>query len=257
MATEKHIIDNQDSFHHGKNKNKRIKQDDTSLDTLIEAAKGSDLKFVFVGGKGGVGKTTTSSAIATLLTTVCKKRVLLVSTDPAHSLGDAWRTSFSNVPSSPIENLDVMELDPSEMMEKELCTWVEYATEISGDEGKNDNDILNKISSFQEWLSGVPGIDEATALSAAITHIESGKYDIIVFDTAPTGHTLKLLSLPEILEKGIEKLQSWQTTLWGYWDAFKGLTSGMGTGQAMKKNKLRDEIAQKNDQLQTKYSKSC
>ena len=68
-----------------------------------------DLKFLFVGGKGGVGKTTSSSAIATLFATKCKKRVLLVSTDPAHSLSDAFRCNFSNVPMSPgIPNLDVM-----------------------------------------------------------------------------------------------------------------------------------------------------
>ena len=224
---------------------------DNSLDSLVAAAKGSDLKFVFVGGKGGVGKTTSSSAIATLLATVCNKRVLLVSTDPAHSLGDAWRTSFSNVPTSPIENLDVMELDPSEMMENELATWVSYAKEFTNDDSSNannnaaDDSILSKINSFQEWLSGIPGIDEATALSAAITHIESGKYDIIVFDTAPTGHTLKLLALPEILEQGIEKLQSWQTTLWGYWDAFKGLTSGAGTAQANKRSQIREEVSQR------------
>ena len=58
-------------------------------------------------------------------------------------------------------------------------------------------------------LSGIPGIDEATALSSAIEHIESDKYDLIVFDTAPTGHTLKLLGMPEILQAGIEKKESW------------------------------------------------
>ena len=227
---------------------------DNSLESLIDAAKGDDLKFVFVGGKGGVGKTTSSSAIATLLSTVCNKRVLLVSTDPAHSLGDAWRTSFSNVPSSPIENLDVMELDPSEMMENELGKWLAYAKEFTDDDStaggggadaSADDSVLNKINSFQEWISGIPGIDEATALSAAITHIESGKYDIIVFDTAPTGHTLKLLALPEILEQGIEKLQSWSTTLWGYWDTFKSLTSGAGTAQAARRAQIRDELSQR------------
>jgi arsenite-transporting ATPase len=229
---------------------------ENSLESLIEAAKGSELKFVFVGGKGGVGKTTSSSAIATLFATVCKKRVLLVSTDPAHSLGDAWRTSFSNVPSSPIENLDVMELDPSQMMENELSAWVNYAREFT-DEGGNvgDNAMLGKINSFQDWLSGIPGIDEATALSAAITHIESGKYDIIVFDTAPTGHTLKLLALPEILEQGIEKLQSWTTQLWGYWDAFKGLTTGVGTSQAAKRSKIREEITQRMIDYKTSIQK--
>jgi len=218
-----------------------------SLDSLIEAVQNDGLKFIFVGGKGGVGKTTTSSAIASLLASVCNKRVLLVSTDPAHSLGDAWRTSFSNVPTSPVFNLDVMEVDPKETMDKELSTWVQYAKEFeggSGDGTDGDSAIMKQVSGFQEWLSGVPGIDEATALSSAIAYIDSGKYDLIVFDTAPTGHTLKLLALPDILEKGIEKLQSWQTTLWSYWDVFKGLSAGQ-TDSATKKISIKDEVSQK------------
>jgi len=216
-----------------------------SLDSLVNLAKGSELKFLFVGGKGGVGKTTSSSAIASLLATSSKKRVLLVSTDPAHSLGDAWKTSFSNVPTSPMPNLDVMEVDPKETMEAELATWVKFAKELEGgEEGNEDSKILQQVSQFQDWITGIPGIDEATALSSAITYIESGKYDLIVFDTAPTGHTLKLLALPAILEKGIEKLESWQTTIWGYWEAFKGLTSASGT-KAKKKVNMKEEISQK------------
>ena len=159
-----------------------------------------------------------------------------MSTDPAHSLGDVWRTSFTNTPSSPLENLHVMELDPKQMMDSELESWLDYANQLTGEHQTSDHhrhddretSMAGKINSFQEWLAGIPGIDEATALSAAITHIESGNYDIIVFDTAPTGHTLKLLSLPHILEQGIEKLQSWQTKLWGYWDTFKSFTKQLG-----------------------------
>jgi len=219
-----------------------------SLDSLVKSVQNDELKFVFVGGKGGVGKTTTSSAVASLFATVCNKRVLLVSTDPAHSLGDAWRTSFSNVPTSPMFNLDVMEIDPKETMDKELSTWVQYAKEFEGsnnDDADGDSAMMKQISGFQEWLSGIPGIDEATALSAAITYIDSGKYDLIVFDTAPTGHTLKLLALPEILEKGIEKMQSWQTTLWSYWDVFKGLSTTGGTSSATKKINIKEEVSQK------------
>lgn len=220
-----------------------------SLDSLVTAVKNDELKFVFVGGKGGVGKTTSSSAIASLFATVCNKRVLLVSTDPAHSLGDAWRTTFSNVPTSPMANLDVMEIDPKDTMDEELGTWVQYAKEFDGsssgsDPDSSDSKMMKQISSFQEWLSGIPGIDEATALSAAISYIESGRYDLIVFDTAPTGHTLKLLALPDILEKGIDKLQSWQTTLWGYWDIFKGVTTGTGAS-AKNKTDIKAKVSQK------------
>lgn len=221
-----------------------------SLDSLLWSAVGrggDDLKFVFVGGKGGVGKTTSSSAIATLLARNCGKRVLLVSTDPAHSLSDAFRCDFGNEPTSPgLDNLHVMEVDPTETMQRELNKWADLAKTIAGenasadDGGDGENDIVVKIKQFQEWLSGIPGIDEATALSSAIEHIESNKYDLIVFDTAPTGHTLKLLGMPDILQAGIEKLQGWQSTLWGYWDVVKGL------GSSATKNRLhaKEEVAE-------------
>jgi len=212
-----------------------------SLDSLITAALEDEIKFVFVGGKGGVGKTTSSSAIACALATA-GKRVLLISTDPAHSLGDAWRMKFSNTPKSPMDKLHVMEVNPKEIMEKELHSWMELTNNImDSDENSGDSNVMEKVASFQEWLSGIPGIDEATALSSSITHIESGEYDIIVFDTAPTGHTLKLLGLPDILEKGIEKIESLQSTLWGYWETFKGL----GSEKSRKKVSAKDSIAEK------------
>ena len=220
-----------------------------SLDSLVQTP---DLKFIFVGGKGGVGKTTSSSAIASLLAT--NRRVLLVSTDPAHSLGDAWRTKFGNVPKRVIDEtsnggsiLDIMEVDPQESLQSELKHWTEVSKELFASVGDGDGDMSAKVGQFQEWLSGIPGIDEATALSTAIKHIESGNYDTIVFDTAPTGHTLKLLALPEILEQGIDKLQSWQSTLWGYWQAFKTAGSSGSLSKAQKRANLQQQVT---DRLQ-------
>mmetsp|Transcript_4799 Transcript_4799/g.13830 ORF Transcript_4799/g.13830 Transcript_4799/m.13830 type:complete len:569 (-) Transcript_4799:140-1846(-) len=199
------------------------------------------------------GKTTSSSAIATMISKLCGKRVLLVSTDPAHSLGDAWTMKFSNVPSSPISNLDVMEVDPKQTLEAELRHWMEYSQELFGEasdrESSTQDEFVSKIASFQEWLSGIPGIDEATALSSAIHHIESGKYDLIIFDTAPTGHTLKLLALPAILEQGIAKLQTWQSSLWGYWEAIKGFSlaaaGSSSAARASKRASARDQVTHK------------
>jgi len=127
--------------------------------------------------------------------------------------------------------------NPAETMKKELNGWSELALELGYDpsDGKSEEGgIGEKIHSFQEWLSGVPGIDEATALSSAIEHIESGRYDMIVFDTAPTGHTLKLLELPKILQAGLDKLESWQATLWGYWEMIRGFTSGAADSSGVK-----------------------
>ena len=149
---------------------------------------------------------------------------------------------FSNTPVSPIPNLDVMEIDPAESMKTALADWAALAGDLISD---GEGDMKDKLGSFQQWLSGIPGIDEATALSQAIKHIESGQYDMIVFDTAPTGHTLKLLALPEILQAGITTLQSWQSTLYGYWDTFKGLAATGGTAAAEKRAKAKEEVSQK------------
>ena len=231
-------------------------------DDIVRGSNNEEgLKFLFVGGKGGVGKSTTSSAIATLLATKCAKRVLLVSTDPAHSLSDVFRRTdnepFGNVPTAPeperISNLHVMEIDPTDTMKRELAKWADLATAVAGTDtsgsGSAASELATRIHTFQAWLSGIPGIDEATALSAAVRYIESGNYDIIVFDTAPTGHTLKLLQMPDILQVGIERLQSWQGTLWGYYEAIKGFTSGTGgAATARKKTEAKAEISKMLDE---------
>eukprot|EP01043_Picozoa_sp_COSAG02_P035554 COSAG02_NODE_2554_length_8538_cov_46.619268_2_plen_522_part_00 len=144
--------------------------------------------------------------------------MLLISTDPAHSLSDAFRLEFGDgepheIPGVP--NLSVMEVNPETNLQDEIKAWAEMAAAAGMDE------LTSKVSEFQEWLSGVPGIDEATALTSVIGHIEDGSYDTIVFDTAPTGHTLKLLQLPKILQAGLDKLQSWQAKIWDVWTVVK------------------------------------
>ena len=184
------------------------------LDKLVE---NKELSFVFVGGKGGVGKTTTSSALACQL--AFDRKVLLISTDPAHSLSDAFRQTFSGEPQGVpgVPNLEVMEVNPESYLKSEISSWAHIADQA----GMTDGDLVKQIEDFQHWLVGIPGVDEATALSSVIGLIESGTYDVIVFDTAPTGHTLKLLQLPEIMQIGLNKIESWQSTLWNYWDMVK------------------------------------
>jgi len=184
-----------------------------------------DVKFLFVGGKGGVGKTTTSSSIACQL--AYDRKVLLLSTDPAHSLSDAFRMTFTGEPQpvKEVPNLFVMEVNPETSLQSEIESWSKLAVDAGYSE------LLSNVQEFQQWLSGIPGIDEATALSNVITHIEDGSYDTIVFDTAPTGHTLKLLQMPKILEVGLDKLKSWQSKIWGVWSAIKGGISGADNPQ--------------------------
>lgn len=121
----------------------------------------------------------------------------------------------------------MLEVDPSSCLETEISEWTRLM-----DEG-GVPDAAESMGEFQEWLRQIPGIDEATAISNVITFIEEDKYDVVVFDTAPTGHTLKLLQLPQILSQGMEKLQSWNTTLWTYWDVMQGSTTAVDTKHAM------------------------
>jgi arsenite-transporting ATPase len=127
-------------------------------------------------------------------------QVLIVSTDPAHNLSDAFCQKIGREP-TPIngfDNLSAMEIDANEDMEKMQQQMVESANESSEDEAG--------ISSLMaELTSSIPGIDEAMSFSELMKQVQSLDYDVVVFDTAPTGHTLRLLSFPTILEKALGK----------------------------------------------------
>jgi len=159
------------------------------------------LQWVFVGGKGGVGKTTTSCSLGVQLAKT-RDKVLLVSTDPAHNLSDAFSQKIGRDP-TPIQgfsNLHAMEIDANDDMEK-LQQQMEQATASDDDEANGGVSAL-----MAELTSSIPGIDEAMSFSELMKQVQSLDYDIVVFDTAPTGHTLRLLSFPTIMEKALGKV---------------------------------------------------
>lgn len=184
----------------------------------MEALAQAPHRLIFVGGKGGVGKTTCSSSLAVFLakqSPAGSAPVLLVSTDPAHNLCDAFGQEFTGEPSpvTGVDGLFALEINPEGVMEKEV---VEHGEGL-------DEQILGDL---REWLKSVPGIDEAMALSVVLQHVESGEYSRIVFDTAPTGHTLRLLKLPDVLQSGIDKLTSWKAKLSSVIDTVSMMFSG-------------------------------
>ena len=162
--------------------------------------------FLF-GGKGGVGKTSCASSTAVWLAD-SGFRVLLVSSDPAHSTSDSLGVELSGTPSA-VEgapNLDAFELDPESRMNELLPKLTEALRGGLGQRiesflgAKVTSEIGGEMSDIEVAELLLPGLDEALAIDRLLTHLEDPNYDIIVFDTAPTGHTLRFLSLPELLE---------------------------------------------------------
>ena len=159
-------------------------------------------KFVFFGGKGGVGKTTVSSAYA-LKCARAGQKTLVVSTDPAHSTSDVFDQQFDDEPAAVegIENLWAMEIDPDDEVEAHM---MEIKRRMSDQVSQG---IVNEIDRQIELAHRTPGAYEAALFDRFIKVMrESDEFDRVVFDTSPTGGTLRLLSLPEFLEDWLERL---------------------------------------------------
>jgi len=182
-------------------------------------AGGAPRRFIFVGGKGGVGKTTTAASLAVRLAK-SGRRTLVVSTDPAHSLGDALALTLRGEPMAVcLEGLSVgagslhaMEIDPTEVVEdfkKALSLDKLHGMLKDGQSGLGTGLLtaLSKAGVDLESLVSLleltpPGMDEAVALARLMQLLGDGKYGDfarVVIDTAPTGHTLRLLSFPQFL----------------------------------------------------------
>jgi arsenite/tail-anchored protein-transporting ATPase len=157
--------------------------------------------ITFFGGKGGVGKTTCAAAFALRLAGE-GRRTLLVSTDPAHSLGDLLELRVGSIPKRVTTQLDALEIDPERALER-------YIAEVKANLRELVSPELRDAAERQAELAGLsPGGTEA-ALFDEIVHIlldVAAGYEQLVFDTAPTGHTLQLLALPEIMGTWTEAL---------------------------------------------------
>lgn len=152
--------------------------------------------FLFA-GKGGVGKT--SMACATALYMSQKRKVLLISTDPAHSVSDSFDTRIGGEVKKVRKNLYAVEIDPKKAMAEYKDKFMPKIESMEALKGLGLGDTFD--------MAGMtPGIDEIAAFDKFIQYMQSDEYDVIIFDTAPTGHTLRFLSLPEILDSWIGKM---------------------------------------------------
>lgn len=151
--------------------------------------------IIFIGGKGGVGKTTTAAALASYYASQ-QKKTLIVSTDPAHSLGDVLNIRLNNEKTAITPYLDAIELNPDVIVD------VHFAQVESTIKSYANTDMMPKIREHLKLSKSAPGAQEAAMLESMCQHLikaADANYEHIIFDTAPTGHTLRLLVLPEMM----------------------------------------------------------
>jgi arsenite-transporting ATPase len=164
-------------------------------------------RYLFFGGKGGVGKTTAASATALFLLHNSKRNdsILLFSTDPAHSLSDSLETKVGNrlveVKAFRGAKLFAYEMDASLALERFRAAHGEVLAEIAQRGTLLDEDDINQLLNLS-----LPGLDEVMSLFELSEVERAGKYTRIVVDTAPSGHTSRLLRLPEVFERIVRTL---------------------------------------------------
>jgi len=154
--------------------------------------------LVFFGGKGGVGKTTLAAAFATH--SARRRKTLLVSTDPAHSTGDLLGLRLTNESTRVNGDLWAVELDP----DADATDFIERIKQEA--RGSVSKEILSTVDKHLDMARSAPGTYESALFDRFVDLIHEcpDPHERIVFDTAPTGHTLRLLNLPALLTAWIE-----------------------------------------------------
>jgi arsenite-transporting ATPase len=165
----------------------------------LKGLKEASLKLILFGGKGGVGKTTCASATALYLARDFK--TLILSTDPAHSLADSLGQKLDGEPKEikGIKNLSALEVNAENALSKfktehadEIKKIVETGTNLDAE----DIDLAFALP--------IPGMDEVMGFKTMINLIDEAKFDKYIVDTAPTGHALRLLSSPKLLDDWVK-----------------------------------------------------
>lgn len=155
------------------------------------------MRTILYTGKGGVGKTSVAAATA-LKAAASGRKVLVMSTDPAHSLADAFDTPIGPDPKEMATGVWAQEMDHTAMIEDNWAEIQSYVSTVFEWQGAN--------TLAAEELAMLPGMDELFGLLAVRRHHQRGEYDALIVDAAPTGETLKLLSLPDQMNWYIEKI---------------------------------------------------
>jgi arsenite/tail-anchored protein-transporting ATPase len=158
-------------------------------------------RVLFFGGKGGVGKTTVAAAVA-LAEANAGQRVMLVSTDPAHNLGHIWNRPVGPRAVRLAPQLDALELDPDRVVDEHLAEVGAALRRLMPEH------LAGEVDRHMQLSRESPGMQEAALLERIAETVAEGlrDYDLVVFDTAPSGHTARLMALPEMMAAWTEGL---------------------------------------------------
>ncbi|HEV7499238.1 MAG TPA: ArsA family ATPase [Vicinamibacteria bacterium] len=162
------------------------------------------MRIILYSGKGGVGKTSLSAATA-VRSAKLGRRTLVVSTDAAHSLADALQVAVGSAPTKIAPNLDALEIDVNRELSAHWGVVQDFITRFMTFQGVNDV--------VAEELAILPGMDELFSLLKVKGYAEQKLYDVIVIDTAPTGETIRMLAVPEVLNFYLKRIFPIQRTV--------------------------------------------
>ena len=188
---------------------------EVTMNSSLKRLDKEQKRLIMIGGKGGVGKTTCASAIA-LHFSLQGKKTLIISSDPTPSLSDIFE----------------MEIGDQEKLIKDTKNL--YGIEISSDvvlkkwKDRFGPEIYEVVSSFTsldydfvDYIGGAPGIEEEYMLNYILELVEGAQYDLVVWDTAPAGHTLRLLHLPQLFLRHLEAATKFYMNLYSYFEKLK------------------------------------
>lgn len=224
---------------------------DPTLQSIIDQ---KTLRWIFVGGKGGVGKTTTSCSLAIQMARA-RKSVLLISTDPAHNLSDAFNQKFGKDARlvNGFTNLSAMEIDPNGSIQDLIAAGGDSDGTGSGADAFGSA-VGGMGGMMQDLAFSIPGVDEAMSFAEVLKQVKSLDFEVIIFDTAPTGHTLRFLQFPTVMERALEKLSQLSKQFGPMLQTVLGARGGLPNGQNLddllgKMESLRETISEVNSQF--------
>jgi len=229
--------------------------DAVSVDVDADLPQGVDApEYVLYGGKGGVGKTTMAAATG-LSSAAGGVRTLVVSTDPAHSLSDTFEVDVPAEPTRIREEIPLYaaEIDPDAAMDEGMFGADGDPLGGMGDVGDAMGGMGGMAEDAAEGMADapgdpfggtMPGADEAAAMRQLLEYLDDPRFDRVIVDTAPTGHTLRLLQLPEIMDSMIGRVLKLRQQFAGMMDGLKGMFGGGdGAGDpSADLDELRDRI---------------